>query len=649
VTLSAGGARVEIAPALGGKITRLVLAGRDWLWTNDQLARVAPAAAVAADDGASYVATADTGGYDECLPTVAACTIDAAGRGPVALPDHGELWSQDAPTERIPADDGAAGRGDALDRARLPYAFSRTITVDAAGRRAHGLRARVARRRAAAVPLVRPPAAPVHPGHAARPPRRRARARLVAAQPRAGRRGRGAPVAGAPRGRARATPFGPREVDFTRPALAPRRFGDGGRADYTCKLFLDLPRAAAGRRVRLGVEQQGARLEVEVDSAEVPHLGLWLNHGGGAGVPGARPYFTLGFEPCIGAPDALDAAGRGTPRSGSRRARRGAGRSSGAGAPRRSRSAAPVQPDALREKAGRGAAPRAGAPVSTRGARRPARVAPAPTRWPGACISATGGRAPAGGPPAEHGPHRRTVSRNMTDAPSAPALPGAHGGARPAGSARAPRPAPDACSRAPSCSASSRPRTRPPPAPSARTSRRRAWRWRARPCRPPRRSRTRRGRGRAHRHRARPAPRARRGGGDRARRARPGRRGRGRGGRRRGRGAGDRPAVAGPVALVFAFASPGNRAAAGSLERFAAMVRDDAYRPLLHHRRAARGLLRVDGDRATQRVVVTTVRGERVAYTFVLARQQAGAQRGCWLTESVTREAPSRLASPYSA
>jgi hypothetical protein len=113
--------------------------------------------------------------------------------------------------------------------------------------------------------------------------------------------------------------------------------------------------------------------------------------------------------------------------------------------------------------------------------------------------------------------------------------------------------------------------------------------------------------------------------------------------------AGDRPAVAGPVALVFAFASPGNRAAAGSLERFAAMVRDDAYRPLLHHRRAARGLLRVDGDRATQRVVVTTVRGERVAYTFVLARQQAGAQRGCWLTESVTREAPSRLASPYSA
>jgi hypothetical protein len=106
---------------------------------------------------------------------------------------------------------------------------------------------------------------------------------------------------------------------------------------------------------------------------------------------------------------------------------------------------------------------------------------------------------------------------------------------------------------------------------------------------------------------------------------------------------------AGPFALVFAFASPGNRAAAGSLEQFEALVRDDAYRPLLHHRRAARGALHVDGDRATQRVVITSARGDRVAYTFVLARQNAGAQRGCWLTESVTREAPSRLSSAFSA
>jgi galactose mutarotase-like enzyme len=65
--------------------------------------------------------------------------------------------------------------------------------------------------------------------------------------------------------------------------------------------------------VRLGVEQGGARLEVEVDPGEVPHFGLWLNRGGWtpfrAGErPGAAPYHNLAFEPCLGAPDALDAA-----------------------------------------------------------------------------------------------------------------------------------------------------------------------------------------------------------------------------------------------------------------------------------------------------------------------------------------------------
>lgn len=109
------------------------------------------------------------------------------------------------------------------------------------------------------------------------------------------------------------------------------------------------------------------------------------------------------------------------------------------------------------------------------------------------------------------------------------------------------------------------------------------------------------------------------------------------------------PGDAGPFALLFAFASPGNRAALGSPDRFGAMVRDEAFRPLLRHRRAVRGALRVHGDRATQRVLVTSAWGERVAYTFVLARQGAGAQRGCWLTERVTRDAPSRLATPASA
>jgi galactose mutarotase-like enzyme len=52
----------------------------------------------------------------------------------------------------------------------------------------------------------------------------------------------------------------------------------------------------------------GAAVRFEFDPTLVTHLGLWINYGGWAGVLGAAPYFNLGLEPCIGAPDTLDTA-----------------------------------------------------------------------------------------------------------------------------------------------------------------------------------------------------------------------------------------------------------------------------------------------------------------------------------------------------
>lgn len=101
--------------------------------------------------------------------------------------------------------------------------------------------------------------------------------------------------------------------------------------------------------------------------------------------------------------------------------------------------------------------------------------------------------------------------------------------------------------------------------------------------------------------------------------------------------------------VVFAFASPANRAALGTIERFTDLVRDDAYRPLLGHRAAVRGAMKLAGDRATQRVVVTTAAGNRVAYTISLSRQTDGTHRGCWMTDGVTREPPSSLIAPRAA
>ncbi|MGD8997541.1 MAG: hypothetical protein PVH80_05485 [Anaerolineae bacterium] len=52
-----------------------------------------------------------------------------------------------------------------------------------------------------------------------------------------------------------------------------------------------------------------ASFRFEFDPHLVTHLGLWVNYGGWAGAADADPYFNLGLEPCIGAPDTLDTRG----------------------------------------------------------------------------------------------------------------------------------------------------------------------------------------------------------------------------------------------------------------------------------------------------------------------------------------------------
>jgi len=290
LVLRGGSSSLALVPALGGKIASLRLAGREWLWTSDVIAPRVPDERTRADDAASYVEIADTGGYDECFPTVGACVVPAGVPrfGGLRLPDHGELWSQQ-PAVTV-GDDGSEATVAWVGR-RMPYEFVRAVRVEADGRVT--MRYAATNRGEAPLPflwsahplLALTERTRVHLPHGAR-------LRVDAAH------GLGAHDAAAEQ----AWPtvrVGGATLDASHPAAV----GDG----YACKLFLDLP---AGPVVA-AVEEDGARLEVAMDGGEVTHFGLWLNNGGWTPFAGGRPYRNLAFEPCIGAPDSLaDALGR---------------------------------------------------------------------------------------------------------------------------------------------------------------------------------------------------------------------------------------------------------------------------------------------------------------------------------------------------
>ncbi|MCU1691489.1 MAG: hypothetical protein JWM64_580 [Frankiales bacterium] len=91
------------------------------------------------------------------------------------------------------------------------------------------------------------------------------------------------------------------------------------------------------------------------------------------------------------------------------------------------------------------------------------------------------------------------------------------------------------------------------------------------------------------------------------------------------------------LAEAWAFASPGNREATGPLHRFAAMLRNDAYRGLLGHLAVQLGPLLEDGPQAQVEVLVVTAEDTTQGYTWVLGLQDRPPYVGCWMTDGVVR------------
>jgi galactose mutarotase-like enzyme len=116
VLIRAGSCAVTILPRLGGKIASIRVGDRELLQA--PLAPCGPRTRTMSFDAG------DASGWDECLPSVAGCTVETAA-GQASVPDHGDLW-------RVEWQQVAANATSATFRGKcfsLPLALERTLTL----------------------------------------------------------------------------------------------------------------------------------------------------------------------------------------------------------------------------------------------------------------------------------------------------------------------------------------------------------------------------------------------------------------------------------------------------------------------------------------------------------------------------------------
>ena len=89
------------------------------------------------------------------------------------------------------------------------------------------------------------------------------------------------------------------------------------------------------------------------------------------------------------------------------------------------------------------------------------------------------------------------------------------------------------------------------------------------------------------------------------------------------------------IEITYRFASPQNKVQTGPLSRFIMLVKNPAYRPLLNHLDATFLNLKVEGNVAIQEVIITTSKGTRKGFRFLLSLQQGEQFKDCWMTDAV--------------
>jgi len=279
VLIQAGDCAVTILPQFGGKIASILLRGHELLQ--------APLAPYAPRTRTMNFDEGDASGWDECLPSVAGCTVKTLD-GPVQVPDHGDIWR----VEWNILNRTSASIAMSAECFSLPLRLERDLALTQTKK---GYRIQADYRVTNTSSSPTPWAWSAHPGYASEAgdfvtlPDSVHTLRLEGSG--GGRLGQGGDSVAWPI----ATLVAGGQTDLS--IATPPETGTGD------KLFAG-PLAENENWVALDRPRAGVRLRVSFDPAATPYLGLWICNGGWPDRPGTKQH-CVAMEPTTAPVDSL--------------------------------------------------------------------------------------------------------------------------------------------------------------------------------------------------------------------------------------------------------------------------------------------------------------------------------------------------------
>jgi galactose mutarotase-like enzyme len=291
VVISAGDCSVTILPQLGGKIASIRIGDRELL--QEPLTAYAPRTLTMNFD------QGDASGWDECLPSVAACTVKTEN-GAATVPDHGDLWRVEWKSKEEGSVNGRRGAGNSHPNSAslrgecfsLPLVLERKVALN---RSENGWELRLDYSLTNTGSFAAPWSWAAHPLFAAEEgdrielPGTVATLRLEGSG--GGRLGKGGdtvswPLANLAKGG---------QVDLS--------LARGPESEIGDKLFAG-PLGKTENWCALERPKAGVRIKVGFDPAATPYLGLWICYGGWPERQGAKQ-MCVAMEPATAPVDSL--------------------------------------------------------------------------------------------------------------------------------------------------------------------------------------------------------------------------------------------------------------------------------------------------------------------------------------------------------